>query len=102
MTVKIEGAVDWTYYQDPESGWYIGVCECLNITAYGETMQEMQVMGIESLHLMFTELYQEGEFEKFLQEHGWEMESAPSPQNEEIPEFDIPMNFDRTTAPIAA
>ncbi len=87
VRVTIQANVEWAFAQDPASGEWIGVCEPLNLNAMGDTFAELQQCASEAMHLLFLDLFRDGELDAFLKEHGWTPHS-PLPEKDSNPHFD--------------
>ncbi len=98
--VKIAANVNWEIAQDPDSGLWIGVCDALRLNADGETFQELQECMSEAMELLFLDLYEEGDLEEFLHDHGWTMqEPATAAPAASRPRFDVPYTHHVTELP---
>ncbi len=97
VRVRIEANVEWRVAQDPDSGEWIGVCPALNLNAAGDTFAELHQCAGEAMHLLFLDLFKEGELEAFLREHGWTPDIR-LPKQGSNPSFDTSYNT-RLTRP---
>ena len=90
--VQIEASIVWESYRDPRTGTYTAVCRMLNLNAVGDTAAELQACANEAMQLLFEDLFETGELEKFLRENGWRPRGElPSP--DKSVRFDIPADW---------
>ena len=68
--VRIDGSVEWKVWQT-DSGEWVGVCDALGVTLQSETWAEMMEDISDGLELIFKDLIEENEFERFLSDRGW-------------------------------
>jgi hypothetical protein len=73
----------------------VAQCPPLQIVAEGETYAKLLDAINDCLQALFSELFQTGEFENFLREHNWQIQSAlPVKRNANVC-FDIPYEIKR-------
>lgn len=90
--VALEAQVEWKFFKDSASGYWIAVCEPLKQTVSGETWAEMNEAIAQTLELLFQELLQRDDLDAFLQSHGWKYvtdESRPTRRSRNV-RFDVP------------
>ncbi len=92
--VRINAKLLWIIFQDRASGYWVGVCDLLNISVQGKTVAELHEIIEESLNALFTDLLKREELDMFLREHKWTVEGK-MPKKPERPQFDIPYNIER-------
>lgn len=68
---RIDANVKWFMAHDPQDGLWIAVCPSLNLNADGTTREELDSCIAEVVHLLFTDLHENGEFDQFLTDQGW-------------------------------
>lgn len=92
MIIRLNTQIAWKAERDPETDGWVGECEPLKVTAYGDTWEELSASIAEIQAALFTELLMEGQLEKFLRNHGWKlaMPVPVQPPDHEPIEFDIP------------
>lgn len=98
--VGIRAHLEWQVRHDLQDGTYLGVCWSLNLNASGDTMEELLACATEATALLFEDLYSTGELDEFLQEQGWTRTDLPA--GGEVPRFDVPLDFRRTTEDFVA
>ena len=94
QVVHIQGNVHWEVAFDTNAKVYIGLCRMLNLNAIGETWIDFQQSANDAMGALFSDLFQSGEFEKFMQANGWH--SSTLPQRGTTPRFDMPFAVQRT------
>lgn len=87
VQVRIEANVEWAFGEDPDSSEWIGYCPGLGLNAIGDTFAEVQQCASEALHLLFLDLFREGQLAAFLQNRGW-MPQNGLPESGTAPRFD--------------
>jgi predicted RNase H-like HicB family nuclease len=92
QTVNIQANLPWFIYQDPDSKYWIGVCEPLRITLSGKKWPELMEVIDEALQLLMIDLVKTGEIDAFLKKQGWTAGPLPAKVDEHV-RFDIPMNI---------
>lgn len=90
--VQIQALLQWEYYQDPKSSRWIAVCKPLAITLEADTHTELRENIEDALRLFMRSVFEDGQFERFLQERGWK---AKVPQNVDASDlrFDVPIEL---------
>lgn len=68
---RIDANINWLVAHDPQDDLWIAVCPSLNLNADGMTREELDSCMAEVVHLLFADLHESGEFDEFLQDHGW-------------------------------
>ena len=90
VVVQIDGKVSWVVSRDPDSKGWVGVCPPLNLTAEGDTFEELNKSQIEAMALLFADLFAEGELEAFLRRNHW---AAALPKPGTKAKFDMPFEM---------
>lgn len=93
--VTIQANVGWKVSRDPRTGTYMGVCEALNLNAIGDTWEEFQECANEAIDLLFTDLFEDSEFDAFLRDRGWRT-LGDLPSKGEKPRFEVPSSLEYT------
>jgi predicted RNase H-like HicB family nuclease len=93
-TISINAKLLWIMFQDRASGYWVGVCDLLNLSVQGKTVAELHEIIEESLNALFTDLLERKELDVFLRQHNWTVEGK-MPQKAERARFDIPYNIER-------
>ena len=89
--LSIEGRVEWKYFRDVASGYWIAVCEPLKQTVSAQTWAELNESIAETLDLLIRELTEKNELESFLRTHGWTIASQQEvPRSARNVRFDVP------------
>lgn len=98
ITIRLESRIPWKTWRDSATSEWIGVCEPLGLTASGPSYMDL-VKGIEEIQrLLFMDLLECGELNKFLAQHGWvPMSSSPIDNIDTLDpsgvEFDVPFEL---------
>lgn len=71
MIIRLAGKVRWTCRHDPESGWWIGECQPLQLTATAETQPELAAVIFEILDDYLSVLVAENRLDRVAAEQGW-------------------------------
>lgn len=94
VTVQIEANLVWKVWRDPASGWWVGACDPLRLTAEGETYGELMVDIDGVLQGLFRHLVIEDNVQEFLRATGWKqkltLSKIPEQANLEDLRFDVP------------
>lgn len=92
MIIRLDTQIIWSASRDPETDGWVGVCEALKVTAYGDTWDELSASVADIQESLFTELLQEGTLDAFLRELGWQpVVPIPAAVSDREPvQFDIP------------
>jgi predicted RNase H-like HicB family nuclease len=97
IVAQIEGKVVWQIARDTDSDNWIGFCPVLNLTAVGDTFDELQACMGEAMSLLFTDLLADNELEAFLQARGWRLhQQLPAPDVNV--KFDMPWDWERVAS----
>ena len=72
--IRAKGQVQCTAYESPESGRWIGECEDLGLAVEADDLDGLRRIFGEALHLLFTDLIEDGELDAFMRARGWEPE----------------------------
>lgn len=96
VVVQLEATnLVWQGMRDPDTGQWIGVCNALNLNAIGDTWMDLQACAAEAITLLLLDLFEDGELDAFLREHGWrKLTPLPRPGTAQ-PAFDVPFSWDR-------
>lgn len=63
-------AISWIAFPGDEQGW-IATCEPLGLMLDGSSLDELHSLIPETMNLLFADLIEDGDLEKFLIERGW-------------------------------
>ena len=96
--VRIDTTIEWYSKFDAEASQWLAVCPSLNLSAWGETYAEMVECAHEATGLLWEDLLEEGDFDQFLRERGWNAGQGYSPQDGEAPKarIDVPYTMNPT------
>lgn len=89
--VNVQANIQWQVSRSPEGNW-IAVCQPLHISMEGSTLEELEANIGDSLQLLLADLLAENELERFLQAHGWRLNTQPPKPNEKV-EFAVPFEL---------
>jgi len=68
--IKINANVVWKTCQGPSGRW-VGECQALGLSIEGDTLDEVFGLVDESTGLLFADLIDDNEFDRFLRDKGW-------------------------------
>jgi hypothetical protein len=72
QTVTIMANLSWRIY-GLDNGKFLGICDALHITLEDDSFPDLMESMQESLNLLFMDLHQSGDFDRFLREKGWRL-----------------------------
>jgi hypothetical protein len=90
ITVEIAAKLEWRAAQNPATKCWIGVCEAMNLAMEADSLDELHSVIGETLDLVFTDLLEDNELEKYLQERGWQARNLPRGRVAENVKFEVP------------
>jgi predicted RNase H-like HicB family nuclease len=88
--IAIEGQVEWKFFRDRASKYWVAVCEPLKQTASGETWAELNESIAQTLDLVFREVLERDELESFLRQQGWKISRQEQLPPSRKVRFDVP------------
>jgi hypothetical protein len=95
ILVQIDAQLAWQVAHNPIEGRYIGVCKPLNLNAVGDTWVEFTECANEAMQLLFEDLFEQGELEAFLRNHGWSPRTPLPAVGHARPRFDVPFSLEQ-------
>jgi len=99
MRFQLQSRVKWSVWQDKQSSYWIAVCDPLGLTVDGESIDDLIKTLLEAQRLLFTDLLEEGDMDRFLTKRGWVMARPSVSIPNEPPTFDIPFELAYDGAP---
>ena len=91
--IHIEGAqIPWAI-QPTSNGFWVGVCDALNITVQSGTWQELMEDIGTAIDMLLADLVETGNFERLLHDKGWSIEQSRESYESIEPrnlKFDVP------------
>lgn len=90
VTVQIQGNVEWKCFR-ASSGHWVGVCAPLKLTVQADTWAELMEDISHTLDMMFKDLLESQELERFLRDHGWTL-AGVIPHTSRNVRFDVPFD----------
>lgn len=95
-TVQIEANLNWEMTQDAETRTWVGRCSALNLNASGDTYFELLEAAAEAMQLLFQDLFEDDELDRFLRRNGWVPSMSVSREpGKRTPRFDVPFTTQR-------
>ncbi len=91
--VQIQAQLQWEFYQDAASKRWIAVCKPLAITIEADTHTELRENIEDTLRLFMRSIFEDGEFERFMREHGWKALNMPQNVSANDIRFDVPIEL---------
>lgn len=91
--VQVQGQVRWEFYQDAASRRWIAVCKPLNLTIEADSHTELRENIEDSIRLFMKSIFADGEFHRFMSEHGWIVSSIPENVAANDIRFDVPIEL---------
>jgi predicted RNase H-like HicB family nuclease len=92
--IRVQAQIQWNASRDPASNFWVAVCEPLKLTAQGETWSILVESISDTLQIIFTDLVKTGTLERFIEAHGWKLQT-PIPANTNRLRFDVPFELKR-------
>lgn len=92
IIINVEATLQWIAKRGDRTDRLIAVCDPLGLAVEAESEEELQSLMQESLHLLFTDLIADNEFDQFLSEKGWSSNRTPDLTDEEV-HFQVPMEL---------
>ncbi len=89
--VQIEARVEWKCFRTKSGNW-IGVCDPLKLSLQSETWASLLEDISQSLDAILKDLLHTGDFERFLQDHGWRNINAIPAVRPSRLRFDVPFS----------
>ena len=89
VLVKIESQIPWRVIRST-SGYWVGVCEPLKLTAQAETWIDLVNDIAWAMESVFEDLLETNDLETFLRERGWSAPQLPTVVQSPQVKFDIP------------
>lgn len=76
----------------PTGSHWIGVCEPLKLTVQADTWAELMEDFGHTLDAIMRDLMENGELDRFMQNHGWQFKTGFKPAHQNIDDlrFDVP------------
>ena len=87
---RIDAKIAWHVAHDPQDGLWLAVCPSLNLNASGTSREELDSCMAEAVHLLFTDLHEDREFDQFLSDQGWTASMELGGFVENGPKFAVP------------
>lgn len=92
--VQVQAQLQWEFYQDAASKRWVAVCKALAITLEADTHTELRENIEDTLGLFMRSIFEDGEFERFLREHGWKAMNMPQKNvSAHDIRFDVPIEL---------
>ncbi len=86
--VNVYSKMKWSAFRDPATKYWVAVCDPLALTVQGETWRALMESISDTLDLIFKDLLESGELDRFLKTHGWKRGEIP-PKPAKV-RFDVP------------
>lgn len=90
--IHIEAEIPWRITRSPR-GFWVGVCDALNLTVQSETWKHLMEDIGTSIDMVFDDLVENDNLEQFLERKGWSIsmaEEGTAPAASQESRFDIP------------
>ena len=75
---RIKGTVPCAAFHSEDSDRWIGECKILGIVLEADSLDELHSLFSESISLLFVDLAESGDMDKFMKERGWYKEEKKS------------------------
>ncbi len=92
--IRVQAQIQWNAFRDPSNEFWVAVCEPLKLTVQGETWSVLVESISDTLDIILTDLVKTGTFERFMETHGWKIQT-PLPANTNRLRFDVPFEVRR-------
>lgn len=86
IRIEVDGQVQWQVTKTATDRW-VAVCDPFALTMEGDSLDDLYANINESIQMLFEDLFEDGELEKFLKSHGWSAQPV-------VPEADGNIAFD--------
>ena len=93
VQTTIQSKIQWNFFQDQASGRWIAVCDPLRLTIEADSSSELRENIEDALQLFLRSLLKSGDFERFLQEHGWQKRIMGNAVSGDDVRFDVPIEL---------
>jgi len=100
VSVEFKGQVQvsWRAFRSKEPGYWVAVCDALNLTAQATSWAELFSVCNEIMQELLMDLLRDGELDAFLRAQGWvALKPLPKRASSTI-RFDIPISLARERA----
>ena len=92
IQIRVQSEIQWIATASEAPGLWVAHCEPLGISLTAESLDEMHSLIDEASQLLFLDLFEDNELDRFLTERGWESSIAPTDKTDDI-EFLVPWNM---------
>lgn len=89
VVINLKSKLQWRAWQSEKSGRWIGVCDAMNLTMEGATLDELHSVINETIQLVLTDLLVENGLEAYLRERGWRAQGLPDRPDADT-QFQVP------------
>ena len=91
--VQVQAQIQWEFYQDPTSRRWIAICRPLKLVLEADSHTELRENIEDSLRLFMESIFADGQFERFMSEHGWVAHNVPRNVDPRNVRFDVPIEL---------
>jgi len=92
IEIRMQSEIQWIATASEETGVWVAHCDPLGISLTADSLDEMHSLIDEACQLLFLDLLQDNELDRFLTERGWESSAVPTGDTDDI-EFLVPWNM---------
>lgn len=92
IEIHMQSKIQWIATASEEPGVWVAHCDPLGISLTADSLDEMHSLIDEACQLLFLDLFQDNELDRFLAERGWESSVAPTDDTDDV-EFLVPWNM---------
>ena len=90
--IRMQSEIQWIATASEVPGLWVAHCKPLGISLTADSLDEMHSLIDEASQLLFLDLFEDNELDRFLTERGWESSIAPTDKTDDI-EFLVPWNM---------
>jgi len=89
---QAQAQVSWRAFRSKEPGYWVAVCDALNLSAQARSWNELFSTCAEVVQELLLDLLKDGELDTFLRSQGW-VTLTPIPKRTANVKFDIPIHL---------
>lgn len=87
----MDGQVQWRVTKT-QTGQWVAVCDPFGLCMEGESLDDLHANINETIQLLFEDLFEDGELEKFLTDRGWTAQPIV-PESDGRVGFEVPFEL---------
>jgi hypothetical protein len=92
ININVQATLQWHATETPRGRW-IAECKPLGVALEADSLDELRSVINEATDLLFRDLFEDAEFDRFLKDRGWTASAPPPPTLTEDVRFHVPMEL---------